>query len=69
MTHAISNHFGASWSIIELHRRLGLVEPLIFKKIDNNLLERGVLERFPNLRNSLVDIQEGNKFSVPLGKV
>ena len=64
ITHAIPNHFGGAQSIVELHRSLGLQEPVIHKKLDGNRFERLVMRRNPELQKHTRPMKEADKFIV-----
>lgn len=62
MSHAIPNHFAGVHSVMEIHRKLGLPEPRVHKKLDCNTYECQFFERHPNVQ--ILDLKDGQTFSV-----
>ncbi|TNV80661.1 hypothetical protein FGO68_gene4350 [Halteria grandinella] len=64
ISHAIANHFGGAWSVIQLHRELGLELPRVHKKLDNNNYERDMFRMSRYLRDHVRHIDSSCKFTV-----
>jgi glyoxylase-like metal-dependent hydrolase (beta-lactamase superfamily II) len=64
VSHAIPNHFAGVYSVLEVHKKLGLKLPKVHKKLDGNINERNFFERHPDLKGHILNLQEGQKFDV-----
>jgi len=60
VTHAIPNHFGGAWSIIEAHQKLNVQPPAVFKHLDGNDYETEVFHHLPYLRDHVRHINDGD---------
>jgi len=65
VTHAIPNHFGGAWSIIQLHKDSGRAPPHIYKHLAQNDYEEEVLGRSEGLSEFLRNTQESDVFFIP----
>lgn len=62
VSHAIPNHFAGVYSVLEIHRKLGLPAPRVHKKLDGNNYERQFFERHPGME--IQDLKDGQTFTV-----
>jgi glyoxylase-like metal-dependent hydrolase (beta-lactamase superfamily II) len=64
ISHAIPNHFGGALSVIQMHDRLNLPLPKIFKKLNGNNYEMEVFTKFPELREHVINTLDGDEYKV-----
>ncbi|CDW82984.1 beta-lactamase-like protein 2 [Stylonychia lemnae] len=64
ITHAIPNHFGGAWSVIEAHQKLNVQPPTVFKHLDGNDYEIEVFHNTPQLREHVKHINDGDQFKI-----
>ena len=64
VTHGHFDHFEGAQDIIDLMRQMGFPAPKICKNVDGNQFEQNRLETYPELKNHLIHIKEGDIFTL-----
>eukprot|EP00347_Sterkiella_histriomuscorum_P009755 403340013 len=64
ISHAIPNHFGGAWSVLEYHARQGWEIPTVYKHLDGNDYEIEVFHKCPHLREHMRHVEDKEQFQI-----
>jgi glyoxylase-like metal-dependent hydrolase (beta-lactamase superfamily II) len=64
VSHAIPNHFAGVHGVLDLHMKMGLEPPKIYKKLDGNNYEQLVFASHPYLKDRVTSLTRKIEFTV-----